>query len=70
MNAMYKYHGSRPGENMMPLGYWTLISREPFRLLISMIVLNHTLTLFEIIHERAIHRRTHGLHCDHNRHGL
>jgi flavin reductase (DIM6/NTAB) family NADH-FMN oxidoreductase RutF len=43
------------GENMMPLGYWTLISREPFRLLISMSVSNYTLTLLRKYHEAVLH---------------
>lgn len=40
---------------MMPLGYWTLISREPFRLLISMSVSNYTLTLLRKYREAVLH---------------
>jgi len=43
------------GENMMPLGYWTFISREPFRLLISMSVSNYTLTLLRKYRKAMLH---------------
>lgn len=43
------------GENMMPLGYWTLISREPFRMMISMSVSNYTLTLLRKYREAVLH---------------
>lgn len=43
------------GENMMPLGYWTVVSKDPFRLLISMGVGNYTLTLLQEFQEAALH---------------
>ena len=43
------------GENMMPMGYWTVVSKEPFRFLISMGVGNHTLTLLRKYREAALH---------------
>ena len=43
------------GENMMPMGYWTVISKEPFRILISMGVGNHTLSLLKKYEEAALH---------------
>ena len=43
------------GENMMPMGYWTLISKDPFRFLISMGVGNYTLTLIRKYREAALH---------------
>lgn len=43
------------GENMMPMGYWTVISKEPFRFLISMGVGNHSLTLLKKYKEAALH---------------
>jgi flavin reductase (DIM6/NTAB) family NADH-FMN oxidoreductase RutF len=43
------------GENLMPLGYWTVISKNPFRFLISMGVGNHTLTLLKKYKEAALH---------------
>ena len=43
------------GENMMPIGYWTVVSKEPFRFLISMGVGNHTLTLLKKYREAALH---------------
>lgn len=43
------------GENMMPMGYWTVISKEPFRFLISMGVGNHTLLLLKKYGEAALH---------------
>ena len=43
------------GENMMPMGYWTLISKDPFRFLISMGVGNHSLGLLKKYKEAALH---------------
>jgi flavin reductase (DIM6/NTAB) family NADH-FMN oxidoreductase RutF len=43
------------GENMMPLGYWTVVSKDPFRFLISMGVGNHTLKLLKDYQEAALH---------------
>lgn len=43
------------GENMMPIGYWTIISKDPFRFLISMGVGNHSLLLLKKYKEAALH---------------
>lgn len=43
------------GENMMPMGYWTVISKEPFRFLICMQLGNYTLELLRAHREAAIH---------------
>jgi len=43
------------GENMMPMGYWTVISKEPFRFLICMQLGNYTLELLREHREAAIH---------------
>ena len=43
------------GENMMPMGYWTVVSKEPFRFLISMGVGNHSLSLLQKYKEAALH---------------
>lgn len=43
------------GENIMPIGYWTVISKEPFRFLISMGVGNHSLILLKKYKEAALH---------------
>lgn len=43
------------GDNMMPLGYWTVVSKDPFRFLISMGVGNYSLTLLEKHQEAALH---------------
>lgn len=43
------------GENMMPLGYWTVVSKDPFRFLISMGVGNHSLKLLKETREAALH---------------
>jgi flavin reductase (DIM6/NTAB) family NADH-FMN oxidoreductase RutF len=43
------------GENMIPMGYWTVISKDPFRFLICMQVGNHTLTLLKKHKEAALH---------------
>ena len=40
---------------MMPLGYWTVVSKDPFRFLISMGVGNHTLKLLKEYQEAALH---------------
>lgn len=42
------------GDNLMPLGYWTIISKSPFRFLIAMGVGNHTLTLLKKYKEAAL----------------
>lgn len=43
------------GENIMPIGFWTVISKDPFRFLISMGVGNHSLTLLKKFKEAALH---------------
>ena len=43
------------GENMMPMGYWTVVSKEPFRFLITMGVGNHSLGLLQKYQEAALH---------------
>lgn len=43
------------GDNLFPLGYWTIISKEPFRFLISMGVGNYSLQLLKKYKEAAIH---------------
>jgi flavin reductase (DIM6/NTAB) family NADH-FMN oxidoreductase RutF len=43
------------GDNMMPMGYWTVISKSPFRFLICMGVGNHSLTLLKKYQEAALH---------------
>jgi flavin reductase (DIM6/NTAB) family NADH-FMN oxidoreductase RutF len=43
------------GENLMPIGYWTVISKDPFRFLISMGVGNHSLGLLKKYKEAALH---------------
>ena len=43
------------GENMMPMGNWTVISKDPFRFLILMGVGNHSLTLIKKHKEAALH---------------
>lgn len=43
------------GENMMPIGYWTVISKKPFRILLSMGVGNHSLLLLKKHREAALH---------------
>jgi len=42
-------------ENMMPMGYWTVISKEPFRFLICMQLGNYTLELLREYRETAVH---------------
>jgi len=43
------------GENLMPIGYWTVISKDPFRFFISMGVGNHSLLLLKKHKEAALH---------------
>lgn len=43
------------GDNLMPIGYWTVISKDPFRFLISMGVGNHSLLLLKKNREAALH---------------
>ena len=43
------------GENMMPMGYWTVISKEPFRFLICMQLGNYSLELLRQHREAALH---------------
>lgn len=43
------------GDNMMPMGYWTVISKSPFRFLICMGVGNHSLSLMKKYKEAALH---------------
>jgi flavin reductase (DIM6/NTAB) family NADH-FMN oxidoreductase RutF len=42
------------GENMMPMGYWTVISKEPFRFLLCMQLGNYTLNLLRKYQEAAL----------------
>jgi flavin reductase (DIM6/NTAB) family NADH-FMN oxidoreductase RutF len=43
------------GENMMPMGYWTVISKDPFRFLICMQLGNYSLGLLRKNREAALH---------------
>lgn len=43
------------GENVMPLAWWTPISKEPFRLLIAMDRRNHSLDLLRAHREAVLH---------------
>jgi flavin reductase (DIM6/NTAB) family NADH-FMN oxidoreductase RutF len=43
------------GENLLPMGYWTVVSKNPFRFLISMGVGNHSLMLLKKHKEAALH---------------
>ena len=43
------------GENMMPMGYWTVISKDPFRFLICMQLGNYSLDLLRKNREAALH---------------
>lgn len=43
------------GDNIMPMGYWTVISKEPFRFLICMQMGNYTFELIRKYHEAALH---------------
>ena len=42
-------------ENMIPMGYWTVVSKEPFRFLICMQLGNHSLGLLRQYREAALH---------------
>ena len=42
------------GENLMPMGNWMVISKEPFRFLLAMGVGNHSLTLLKKHKEAAL----------------
>jgi flavin reductase (DIM6/NTAB) family NADH-FMN oxidoreductase RutF len=42
------------GDNMLPMGYWTVVSKDPFRFLISMGVGNYSLSLIRKHQEAAI----------------
>lgn len=43
------------GDNMLPMGYWTVVSKEPFRVLLLMGVGNHSLGLLKKHKEAAMH---------------
>ncbi len=43
------------GDNMMPMGYWTVISKDPFRFLICMQMGNHTYDLIRKYREAILH---------------
>ena len=43
------------GENFHPLGYWTVVGKEPFRFLISVGLGNYTLKLLREHNEAALH---------------
>lgn len=43
------------GENMLPMGYWTVVSKEPFRVLLMMGVGNYSLGLLKKHKEAAMH---------------
>ena len=43
------------GENIMPMGYWMVISKNPFRFLICLEVSNHSLKLLRKYQEAALH---------------
>lgn len=43
------------GENFHPLGYWTIVSKEPFRFLVSIGLGNYTLGLLRNHQECALH---------------
>ncbi len=42
-------------DNMMPMGYWTVISKEPFRFLICMQMGNYTFDLIRKYQEAVLH---------------
>lgn len=42
-------------DNMMPMGYWTVISKDPFRFLICMQMGNYTYDLIKKYGEAALH---------------
>jgi flavin reductase (DIM6/NTAB) family NADH-FMN oxidoreductase RutF len=43
------------GENMMPMGYWTVISKNPFRFLICMQLGNYSLEILRRHKEAVLH---------------
>lgn len=43
------------GENMLPMGYWSVISKDPFRVLLMMGVGNYSLGLLKKHKEAALH---------------
>lgn len=43
------------GDNIMPMGYWTVISKDPFRFLICLERSNHSLKLLREFGEAALH---------------
>jgi len=43
------------GENILPMGYWTVISKTPFRFLICMQLGNYSLDLIRKYREAALH---------------
>lgn len=43
------------GENFLPMGYWAVVSKNPFRFLICMGVGNHSLMLLKKYKEAALH---------------
>jgi flavin reductase (DIM6/NTAB) family NADH-FMN oxidoreductase RutF len=43
------------GDNILPMGYWTVISKDPFRFLICMGVGNYSLGLLKKYKEAALH---------------
>lgn len=43
------------GENMIPMGYWTVISKDPFRFLICMQLGNYSLDLLRKYREAVLH---------------
>lgn len=43
------------GDNLMPIAWWTPISKEPFRFLLAMDRRNHSLGLLREIGEAALH---------------
>ncbi len=42
-------------ENPMPMGYWTVISKDPFRFLLCMQVGSHSLILLKKYKEAGLH---------------
>lgn len=43
------------GDNMFPIGNWTVISKDPFRFLLAIGVGNHSLSLIKKYKEAALH---------------
>ena len=43
------------GDNMMPIGHWTVISKDPFRVLLAMEMGNYTYELLKKYSEGALH---------------